>query len=46
MNIALDVVLQRRTKNPLSGMILISDTADPTKRAQMDLVTARLDAAK
>ena len=45
MNIALDVVLQRKAKNPLGGMILISDTADSIKRAQMDLVTARLDAA-
>lgn len=45
MNVALDVVLQRKTKNPITGLILISDTADVTKRAQMDLVCARLDAA-
>nr|XP_031861524.1 uncharacterized protein CI109_003128 [Kwoniella shandongensis]KAA5528596.1 hypothetical protein CI109_003128 [Kwoniella shandongensis] len=45
VNVALDVVLQRKAKNPLSGMILISDTSDIIKRAQMDLVTARLDAA-
>ena len=45
VNVALDVVLQRKAKNPLTGMILISDTSDIIKRAQMDLVTARLDAA-
>ena len=45
VNVALDVVLQRKVKNPLGGMILISDTSDAIKRAQMDLVTARLDAA-
>lgn len=45
VNVALDVILQRKQKNPLSGMILISDTAETIKRAQMDLVTARLDAA-
>ena len=41
----LDVVLQRKAKNPISGMILISDTADITRRAQMDLVLARAEAA-
>ncbi|EIW66102.1 hypothetical protein TREMEDRAFT_35617 [Tremella mesenterica DSM 1558] len=45
VNVALDVVLQRKTKNPITGMILISDTSDIIKRAQMDLVAARLDAA-
>ena len=45
VNVALDIVLQRKAKNPLTGMILISDTSDGIKRAQMDLVTARLDAA-
>lgn len=43
--IGLDVVLQRKAKNPISGMILISDTADTTRRAQMDLVLARAEAA-
>ena len=45
VNTALDVVLQRKVRNPLSGMILISDTSESIKRAQMELVTARLDAA-
>src|SRR5882757_9952381 len=43
--IGLDVVLQRKAKNSISGMILISDTADTTRRAQMDLVLARAEAA-
>ncbi|ODO06033.1 hypothetical protein L198_01262 [Cryptococcus wingfieldii CBS 7118] len=45
INTALDVVLQRKAKNPLSGMVVISETADGLRKAQMDLVTARLDAA-
>ncbi|ODN81110.1 hypothetical protein L202_03203 [Cryptococcus amylolentus CBS 6039] len=45
INAALDVVLQRKAKNPLSGMVVISETADGLRKTQMDLVTARLDAA-
>ncbi|KAF8329534.1 Pleckstrin homology domain-containing protein [Cantharellus anzutake] len=45
VNHGLDVVLQRKSKNPLSGLILVSDTADSTRRAQMDLVLARAEAA-
>jgi hypothetical protein len=41
----LDVVLQRKSRNPVSGMILVSDAADSTRRAQMDLVLARAEAA-
>lgn len=41
----LDVVLQRKSRNPISGMILVSDTAETTRRAQMDLVLARAEAA-
>jgi hypothetical protein len=41
----LDVVLQRKAKNPVSGMILVSDSAESTRRAQMDLVLARAEAA-
>ena len=40
------MVLQRKSKNPLSGLILVSDAADSTRRAQMDLVLARAEAAK
>lgn len=42
---ALDVVLQRKSRNPISGMVLVSDAADSTRRAQMDLVLARAEAA-
>ncbi|KIR82408.1 zinc finger family protein [Cryptococcus gattii EJB2] len=45
MNVGLDVVLQRKAKNPISSMVIVSDTIDVIKRAQMDLVAARLDAA-
>lgn len=41
----LDVVLQRKQRNPISGMILVSDASDSTRRAQMDLVLARAEAA-
>ncbi|EIW79368.1 hypothetical protein CONPUDRAFT_138501 [Coniophora puteana RWD-64-598 SS2] len=45
VNHALDVVLQRKARNSVSGMILVSDAADSTRRAQMDLVLARAEAA-
>ena len=46
VNHGLDVVLQRKAKNSVSGMILVSDASDSTRRAQMDLVLARAEAAK
>lgn len=45
VNHGLDGVLQRRGRNSTSGMILVSDAADSTRRAQMDLVLARAEAA-
>ncbi|KZV66290.1 hypothetical protein PENSPDRAFT_689085 [Peniophora sp. CONT] len=45
VNHALDVVLQRKARNPVTGMVLVSDAADSTRRAQMDLVLARAEAA-
>ena len=45
VNVGLDVVLQRKTKNPVTGMIMVNDTADGPKRQQMDLVMARAEAA-
>jgi hypothetical protein len=41
----LDVVLQRKSRNSVSGMVLVSDASDSTRRAQMDLVLARAEAA-
>ena len=46
INHGLDVVLQRKAKNGVSGMILVSDASDSTQRAQMDLVLARAEVAK
>ncbi|KAG9041337.1 hypothetical protein FS837_012403 [Tulasnella sp. UAMH 9824] len=46
VNNALDTVLQRKAKNPISGMLLVSDASDSTRRAHMDLVLARAEAAK
>ncbi|KAH9951186.1 Pleckstrin homology domain-containing protein [Amylocystis lapponica] len=45
VNHGLDVVLQRKSRNPVTGMVLVSDAADTTRRAQMDLVLARTEAA-
>ena len=45
VNHGLDVVLQRKSRNPVSGLLLVSDAADSTRRAQMDLVLARAEAA-
>lgn len=38
------MVLQRKARNPCSGMMLVSDASDSTRRAQMDLVLARAEA--
>ena len=46
LGIGLDVVLQRKSRNAISGMLLVSDASDSTRRAQMDLVLARAEAAK
>ncbi|KAI0039358.1 hypothetical protein FA95DRAFT_1684325 [Auriscalpium vulgare] len=45
VNHGLDVVLQRKARNPVAGMLLVSDASDSTRRAQMDLVLARAEAA-
>ncbi len=45
LNVGLDVVLQRTTKNPTTGMLLINDTSSSPKRQQVDLVMARAEAA-
>jgi hypothetical protein len=45
VNSALDNLLQRKVKNPVSGMIVVNDAAMVPSRASMDLVIARLEAA-
>jgi len=45
-NLALDIVLQRKTKSALTGMILLNDGRDGAQKQQMDLVMARAEAAK
>jgi hypothetical protein len=46
VNASLDNTLQRKGKNPISGMIVVSDTGGIPSRSSMDLVIARLEAAK
>jgi hypothetical protein len=46
VNASLDKVLQRKGKNPISGMIVVSDTGGISSRASTDLVIARLEAAR
>lgn len=46
VNVGLDKFLQRRTKNPIGGLILIHDNNETVKRAAMDLVLARAEGAK
>ena len=38
-------MLQRKTRNPVTGFVLVSDSSETTRRAQMDLVLARAEAA-
>jgi hypothetical protein len=45
VNVGLDIVLQRKSRNPVTGILLINDTADAPRRGQMDLVMARAEAA-
>ncbi|GAA6047133.1 hypothetical protein JCM3770_006917 [Rhodotorula araucariae] len=44
-NLALDIVLQRKVKSALTGMILLNDGRDSTQKQQMDLAMARVEAA-
>jgi len=45
-NLALDIVLQRKVKSALTGMVLLNDGRDGAQKQQMDLVMARCEAAK
>ncbi|GAA5922586.1 VWA and PH domain-containing RING finger protein [Sporobolomyces koalae] len=44
-NVALDIVLQRKAKSALTGMVLLNDGRDGAQKQQMDLVMARAEAA-
>ncbi|GAA5972363.1 hypothetical protein JCM11641_002425 [Rhodosporidiobolus odoratus] len=44
-NLALDIILQRKAKSALTGMILLNDGRDGAQKQQMDLVMARAEAA-
>ncbi|KAG8736379.1 hypothetical protein FRC11_002674, partial [Ceratobasidium sp. 423] len=45
VNHGLDTVLQRKQKNPISGMVLVCDASDNSRKPQMDLLMARTEAA-
>ncbi|CAE6470883.1 hypothetical protein ACGC1H_003430 [Rhizoctonia solani] len=45
VNHGLDTVLQRKQKNPISGMMLVCDASDTSRKPQMDLLMARTEAA-
>lgn len=46
VNLALDIVLQRKTKSAVSGMLLMNDGKDGAHKQQMDLAMTRVEAAK
>lgn len=46
LNHAFDSILQRKTKNPITGMIVVNESGETIKRTAMDLVLARAEAAK
>jgi hypothetical protein len=43
MNVSLDVLLQRTARNPLAGLVVVSDTAGVVRAGQLELIFARLD---
>ncbi|KAH9814757.1 hypothetical protein DFH28DRAFT_1167595 [Melampsora americana] len=45
INLAYDIILQRKQKNPLSGILLLHDQRDTTTKPQMALVMTRAEAA-
>lgn len=45
LNHGFDSLLQRKSKNPLAGMIVVNESSDSIKRSAMDLVLARAEAA-
>ncbi len=45
VNLALDILLQRKAKSALTGVVLMNDARDGAQKQQMDLVMARAEAA-
>ncbi|KAI8454806.1 hypothetical protein BY996DRAFT_6413603 [Phakopsora pachyrhizi] len=45
VNLALDIVLQRKQKNLLSGILVLHDGGDTSSRVEMQLVMARAEVA-
>ncbi|RDX51824.1 hypothetical protein OH76DRAFT_1503898 [Lentinus brumalis] len=43
VNNSLDILLQHKSRSPVTGFVLVSDSSDTTRRAQMDLVLARAE---
>ena len=46
VNLALDVILQRKAKSSLTGIVLMNDGKDGAHKQQMDLVMMRAEVAK
>ena len=46
VNLALDVILQRKAKSALTGIVLLNDGKDGAHKQQMDLVMMRAEVAK
>jgi len=45
INIGMDIMLQRKSKNPVSGMLLITDVAEQPRRGDVDFLLARAETA-
>ncbi|CAD6886841.1 unnamed protein product [Tilletia controversa] len=43
INVGLDIMHQRKSKNPVSGMLFISDSAEPPRRSEMDFILSRAE---
>jgi hypothetical protein len=46
LNCSLDVILQRKSKNPVTNMLIISDDMCNIKKSATNMILARLEAAK
>lgn len=43
INVSLDTLMNRSTKNPLSSLLILSDTAEMARAGQIEMVQARLE---